>query len=54
MSANGRDWRRSCIAVIGDAQVKPDSQQEILAYAVGKELVNAGYRLVTGGISWFE
>jgi len=42
--------RRPSIAVIGDARITPGSRHEALAHAIGCGLVDAGYRLVTGGM----
>jgi len=38
------------IAVIGDARVEPGSEKDLLAEALGRALVDAGYRVVTGGL----
>jgi uncharacterized protein (TIGR00725 family) len=42
--------RRPLIAVIGDAKVEPGSVKEKLAEDVGRELIDAGYRVLTGGL----
>ena len=61
--------RRACIAVVGDARLDPDHPRSALAEDLGRRLVDAGYRVVTGGMggamlaahrgvrsskSWFE
>jgi hypothetical protein len=42
--------RRSVIAVIGDSHVNPESAPYGLAEATGRQLVEAGYRVLTGGM----
>jgi predicted Rossmann-fold nucleotide-binding protein len=42
--------RRKIIAVIGDASCGPDSRAELLARKLGELLIDAGYRIVTGGM----
>ncbi len=42
--------RRPLIAVIGDANVDPGSVKDKLAEDVGRELIDAGYRVLTGGL----
>ncbi|MDR2980808.1 MAG: hypothetical protein LBV12_01020 [Puniceicoccales bacterium] len=41
---------RPLIAVIGDAKVEKGSRKDLLAEAVGRELINCGYRVLTGGM----
>lgn len=41
---------RPCIAVIGDAKLANDDPQRNLAESIGCRLVDAGYRVVTGGM----
>lgn len=43
--------RRSMIAVIGNAGVRDGDVTYSLAFDVGREAVDRGYRLVTGGLS---
>ena len=42
--------RRKIIAVIGDASCQSDSKAELLARKLGELLIDAGYRIVTGGM----
>lgn len=42
--------RRPLVAVIGDARVEPGGPKDLLAEAVGRLLVDAGYRVLTGGL----
>lgn len=42
--------RRRLVAVIGDANVPPGSQKDLLAEEVGRLLVDAGFRVLTGGL----
>jgi hypothetical protein len=42
--------RRAIIAVVGDASLKRGSPKEALARDVGRRLVDAGYRILTGGL----
>ncbi|MBX3465027.1 MAG: TIGR00725 family protein [Planctomycetes bacterium] len=42
--------RRRLVAVIGDANVPPGSQRDLLAEEVGRLLVDAGFRVLTGGL----
>ncbi|MFO0270831.1 MAG: acyl-CoA synthetase [Gemmatimonadota bacterium] len=42
--------RRLLIAVIGDARVEPGGTKDRLAEDVGRLLVDAGYRVLTGGL----
>jgi uncharacterized protein (TIGR00725 family) len=42
--------RRRLIAVIGDANVPPGLQKDLLAEEVGRLLVDAGFRVLTGGL----
>ena len=41
---------KKIIAVIGDARVKEDSPRYKMAFSIGKALVDAGYRIQTGGV----
>ncbi len=41
---------RPCIAVIGDARLARDDPRRNLAESIGRGLVDAGYRVVTGGM----
>lgn len=50
MSATSICPMRPCIAVIGDARLAGDDPRRNLAESVGRELVDAGYRVVTGGM----
>ncbi|MBY0312062.1 MAG: hypothetical protein K2W85_08330 [Phycisphaerales bacterium] len=45
-----RSARRPLIAVIGDAKLEPGSMKDKLAEDVGRELIDAGYRVLTGGL----
>lgn len=42
--------RRPIVAVIGDAKVSAGSVKDRLAEDVGRALVDAGYRVITGGL----
>lgn len=42
--------RRPLIAVIGDATLEPGCEKDRLAEELGRALVDAGYRLLTGGL----
>lgn len=42
--------RKPIVSVIGNAHIPQDSPQCILAYEIGKKLMDAGYRLSTGGL----
>ncbi len=42
--------RRSIIAVIGDAGIKPNDKKYILAEKLGKLLIDNGYRIIHGGL----
>lgn len=42
--------RRKLIAVIGDAETSAGSPKELLAEEIGCALVDAGYRVMTGGL----
>lgn len=42
--------RRPLIAVIGDSRLEPGSEKDLLAEAVGRALVDHGYRLLTGAL----
>ncbi len=42
--------RRRLVAVIGDANVPAGSQKDLLAEDVGRLLVDAGFRVLTGGL----
>ncbi len=42
--------RRPLVAVIGDARVEPGGTKDLLAEDVGRLLVDAGYRVLTGGL----
>lgn len=50
MSAASIRPMRPCIAVIGDARLAGDDPRRNLAESIGRELVDAGYRIVTGGM----
>jgi len=41
---------RRCIAVVGDARLARDDSRRNLAESIGRGLVDAGYRVVTGGM----
>lgn len=45
-----RQERRRIVAVIGDAGVQPGSPKYVLAEEIGRLLVDAGFRVVTGGL----
>jgi uncharacterized protein (TIGR00725 family) len=45
-----RNTRRVCIAVVGDARLEADHPRFVLAEAIGRGLVDAGFRVVTGGM----
>jgi uncharacterized protein (TIGR00725 family) len=49
-TASDRPTRRPLVAVIGDARVEPGSAKDLLAEEVGRLLVDAGYRVLTGGL----
>lgn len=49
-STSAAPVRRRLVAVIGDASVSPGSQKDLLAEEVGRLLVDAGFRVVTGGL----
>ncbi|MCQ2347853.1 MAG: hypothetical protein MJZ65_01540 [Paludibacteraceae bacterium] len=38
------------VAVIGDRHCEPNTPKAILAFQLGKALVDAGYRVITGGL----
>lgn len=40
---------RHCIAVAGDSQVEPGDARDRLAEGIGRGIIDAGHRLVTGG-----
>lgn len=42
--------KRKIIAIIGDAQIEKDGLKFKLAYETGKALVDAGYRIQSGGM----
>lgn len=42
--------RRACIAVVGDARLDPEHPRSALAEELGRKLVDAGFRVVTGGM----
>lgn len=42
--------RRKIVAIIGDAKIKKDGVKYKLAYEMGKALVDAGYRVQSGGM----
>lgn len=42
--------RRLMVAVIGDASLPPGSPKDLLAEEVGRLLVDAGFRVLTGGL----
>ncbi|GIK54143.1 MAG: hypothetical protein BroJett014_31160 [Planctomycetota bacterium] len=42
--------RRKVIAVVGDAVVPAGSPNDVLAEEIGRALVDAGYRVMTGGL----
>ena len=42
--------RRMLVAVIGDANVPAGSQKDLLAEEVGRLLIDAGFRVLTGGL----
>ncbi|MBN8643682.1 MAG: LOG family protein [Planctomycetes bacterium] len=42
--------RRKVIAVVGDAVVSAGSPKDVLAEEIGRALVDAGYRVMTGGL----
>ncbi|MDQ2820153.1 MAG: LOG family protein [Pseudomonadota bacterium] len=50
MSAPVMRTMRPCIAIVGDARVAHDHPRWKLAEAIGRGLVDAGYRVVTGGM----
>jgi uncharacterized protein (TIGR00725 family) len=50
MSATETRAMRPCIAVIGNARVACDDPRRALAESIGCALVDAGYRVVTGGM----
>lgn len=42
--------RRKIVAIVGDARVEEGSDKYNIAFNVGKALIDAGYRLQTGGL----
>lgn len=44
------ETRRKVVAVVGDAVVPAGSQKDVLAEEIGRALVDAGYRVMTGGL----
>ncbi|MCQ2342040.1 MAG: hypothetical protein MJZ75_00905 [Paludibacteraceae bacterium] len=38
------------VAVIGDRHCEPDTPKAILAFQLGEALIDAGYRIMTGGV----
>ena len=42
---------RKSIAIIGNAGLPPEHQNYQLAFAAGKALVDAGYRVQSGGLT---
>lgn len=49
-SATQPRTRRPLIAVIGDAKLDPGSVKDKLAQELGRTLIDAGYRVLTGGL----
>lgn len=49
-SASQAPARRRLVAVIGDANLPAGSQKDLLAEEVGRLLVDAGFRVLTGGL----
>jgi uncharacterized protein (TIGR00725 family) len=49
-SSSSNQDRRRLVAVIGDANVLPGSPKFVLAEEVGRLLVDAGFRVLTGGL----
>lgn len=50
MTVAGQARRRFVVAVVGDARVEAGGAAEVLAQEIGTAIVDAGYRLVTGGL----
>jgi uncharacterized protein (TIGR00725 family) len=50
MSAPVSRPMRPCIAVVGDARLACDDPRKELAESIGRGLVDAGYRVITGGM----
>jgi uncharacterized protein (TIGR00725 family) len=50
MTEPTRNARRACIAVVGDARLETGHPRAALAEALGRGLVDAGFRVVTGGM----
>lgn len=44
------DTRRKVVAVVGDAVVPAGSPKDVLAEEIGRALVDAGFRVMTGGL----
>lgn len=44
------ETRRKVVAVVGDAVVSAASAKDVLAEEIGRALVDAGYRVMTGGL----
>lgn len=42
--------RRKIVAIVGDAKIEEGSQKYNVAFEVGKALIDAGYRIQTGGL----
>jgi uncharacterized protein (TIGR00725 family) len=49
-STSATTARRRLVAVIGDANLPAGSQKDLLAEEVGRLLVDAGFRVLTGGL----
>ena len=44
------ETRRKVVAVVGDAVVPAGSPKDVLAEKIGRSIVDAGYRVMTGGL----
>lgn len=44
------ETRRKVVAVVGDASIPSGSPKDVLAEEIGRALVDAGYRVMTGGL----
>lgn len=50
LQSQGGAQRRPLVAVIGDAVVAPGSEKDRISEAIGRLLVDAGFRVLTGGL----
>jgi uncharacterized protein (TIGR00725 family) len=50
MSAPVQRPMRPCIAIVGNARLAPDDVRQVLAEDIARGIVDAGFRVVTGGM----